>query len=769
MSGFKLLAIRPLEGCDIRFTRILNHGEIYKFYSEYNFLLSNPKDIHSEVVGIEVSDETSLFNLNDLPVNISAVVGKNGSGKSSLIELLFAAIFVASSSDGILKNNLNQLQDDWNNLDKRRERNERIKGQLRAQQRELKEKIANLKNLNIKNEFTFLTEKFREIQELEEEIEQDESLITHDELEIEFMMHEINRLELDVKVELYYRDGDSFYRLRINHPKKAKKKDTQLIVQHKLIVGKKREKNLWSLLNSENKIDFSKLFYSIAISYSHYGLNSKIIGDWINPLFHKNDGYQTPLVINPMRTKGNIDINIENDLVKQRLLLNILEDIGDLKPSESLRNIAPEKTAFALLLTFDEKKVFSYSERKLRTKTEYPSAKFLNELCLKYVGSNNIGDHGDQIVEGLKIYIGHKLIRICENYDRYRQFIVKGKFNNDSKLIDLIIIDNSHITFKLKQALNFLVLGHFPINDSNKVFQKDLDTFSGYIKSGKDLAKINNKTPSNIELLPPSIFKQTIKLTDGSDLDDLSSGEKQLIHTISSIVYHVINVNSVANNGADKFRLGIKTIQNYKNINILFDEVEQYFHPELQRQFISRLMGYLSRINKNHFINIEGINILLATHSPFILSDIPVSNILRLDNGDSLVNNFNQTFGANIHDLLANDFFLEDGFMGEFAKNEINNVANYLKRESLNHKLSKLKENASENRDLEISRIEIEIKTIEKTEAKYDEKYCKSLIDLVGEPILKFSLMELYTEAFDLKKVDYIQQQIDKLEKMKNQ
>src|SRR5690554_7152131 len=86
MSGFKLLAIRPLEGCDIRFTRILNHGEIYKFYSEYNFLLSNPKDIHSEVVGIEVSDETSLFNLNDLPVNISAVVGKNGSGKSSRSE-----------------------------------------------------------------------------------------------------------------------------------------------------------------------------------------------------------------------------------------------------------------------------------------------------------------------------------------------------------------------------------------------------------------------------------------------------------------------------------------------------------------------------------------------------------------------------------------------------------------------------------------------------------------------------------------------------------
>ena len=32
MSGFKLLAIRPLIGCSSQFKKNLNDGEIYKFY-----------------------------------------------------------------------------------------------------------------------------------------------------------------------------------------------------------------------------------------------------------------------------------------------------------------------------------------------------------------------------------------------------------------------------------------------------------------------------------------------------------------------------------------------------------------------------------------------------------------------------------------------------------------------------------------------------------------------------------------------------------------
>lgn len=42
--------------------------------------------------------------------------------------------------------------------------------------------------------------------------------------------------------------------------------------------------------------------------------------NWLNGIFHKNDGYQTPIVLSPFRTKGNIDINTENILSKERLI-----------------------------------------------------------------------------------------------------------------------------------------------------------------------------------------------------------------------------------------------------------------------------------------------------------------------------------------------------------------------------------------------------------------------------------------------------------------
>lgn len=41
---------------------------------------------------------------------------------------------------------------------------------------------------------------------------------------------------------------------------------------------------------------------------------------WLQGLFHKNDGYQVPIVITPMRELGHIDLQKEYKLAKERLL-----------------------------------------------------------------------------------------------------------------------------------------------------------------------------------------------------------------------------------------------------------------------------------------------------------------------------------------------------------------------------------------------------------------------------------------------------------------
>lgn len=693
-NGFRLIAIRPLENCNEKFTRVLKPGQLYPFYDSYDFVYKNDADPFSEVLDVIPLDTkgNKLYNIGKLPVNVSAIVGKNGSGKSSVIELFFAAIFILSVRNEVLTPNMSSMQKDWEKLDDRRHDISERKKKLEQDRERLKSWIDSSAFPLIPQALNDIEEKFRSLFEEQESIENEELSIADDELNIEFFRNEIHRLEFDLRAEIYYELDGTFYRIKIDFPESSENWKKEHVVLHELIRGSKREENLWTALNENNAIAFDRFFYSIAISYSHYALNSNSIGDWVNPLFHKNDGYQTPLVINPMRTEGNIDINTENELVQQRLILNIMEDIGDLHPNQSLRNLAPGKTAFAIELQYDEEKVTTYRERRIKSSSAYPSETFLNDLCHEYVGSNVIFDHGDQVVEGTKLYIENKLIRICTQYDRYKRYIQKGTFTNDRNLITLICKDNSHITFKLKQALNFLILGNYPISDGNKYYKDELDSFAESIRSEQKQARERGKHPNTIELLPPSIFRVRIKLLDGTYLDDLSSGEKQLIHSISSIVYHIININSVSENGEDRFNLEIKDLKSYNYVNIVFDEVEQYFHPELQREFVSKLLGYLSKMNPAHFNNIQGINLLFATHSPFILSDILNTNCLYLEvneNDDKSYpkRNLSQSFGANINDMLKSSFFMSST-LGEYAKVKANEIVHYyksLKRETINH------------------------------------------------------------------------------------
>lgn len=81
------------------------------------------------------------------------------------------------------------------------------------------------------------------------------------------------------------------------------------------------------------------------------------------------------------------------------------------------------------------------------------------------------------------------------------------------------------------------------------------------------------------------------------------------------------------------------------------------------------------------------------------MSDIPAKNILFLksnENKSTAVLENKKSFGANIHELLGDNFFLTDDdiYIGEFAKNKISDTIdwlNILKEKKIN--LSELEEN----------------------------------------------------------------------------
>ena len=64
----------------------------------------------------------------------------------------------------------------------------------------------------------------------------------------------------------------------------------------------------------------------------------------------------------------------------------------------------------------------------------------------------------------------------------------------------------------------------------------------------------------------------------------------------------------------------------------MMDEAELYFHPEYQRKLIANMIDMVAACHINAS-KIRSVNLIIATHSPFVLSDIPKSRILYLQNG----------------------------------------------------------------------------------------------------------------------------------------
>lgn len=580
-----------------------------------------------------------------------------------------------------------------------------------------------------------------------------------------------------------------------------------------------------------------QLFYTVVANYSIYAYNARHLQrevdddqeSWINGVFHKNDSYQTPLVLNPMRIDGNFDINKEETLCRQRLM-SIYADLGD---DEDARVINDNKIAsgFAFNLE-DESKLetvtmkryfqrtwkstslnsaagdlerqlqslmatkkspklelmgFEYqdqvwfwmkyakmwekyeslfklaeevvgevysdnkaeddnSETDLKRYLRAANAAFeyilydryekkqvlsslanVNDACKRLTGLqfqrlvliidvcelwsrhpwfkvNTFATAIKQYTEDSRtngierchalLYVIYKTIHIFTQYRRFPEFLRvepyfylfdrqyedgTGYYTGLPQCFDKLFIDKEkkHIgkkydTLKLRQTINYLVFGSFRLSrvrdgyvsrDFGYENYVTFDRLQSFIAKAK--TRCNEET---IALLPPPIFIGDILIREGEDrsgnprfaMNSLSSGELQMLNSISTYIYHLRNLN---------YHTRATDSIEYSNVNLVQEEVELYFHPEYQRQYVYRM---LRQIGQARLENINAINIILVTHSPFVLSDIPINNVLFLKGGKPVRVMQENTFGANIHSLLQNGFFLEGAPIGEFAKVKIN-------------------------------------------------------------------------------------------------
>lgn len=771
MGMFKLIALRPLHGCRKSALKCLKEEQIYYFCNDYSITDDGIclRDVYVKPIP---EDFFTIQTPANLKININAVVGMNGDGKSTLIELMMRLINNCAKHY--------RLTDKDNLL--------RVEG---------------------------------------------------------------------IKAELFYMIDEVVYCIR-----EDEKNQTALLKYADIRDHTVREwKKMMTPVQSVSRIN--ELFYTIVSNYSLYAYNIKDFREewsdkvqnkeeswkcWLHYLFHKNDGYRTPMTLHPYRYEGNIDVNTETALTMQRLMALYIQEPNPQDNENSFRKIG-DKEAGELQLTdlgysklqqstiiqyfqdvksanslkglidlisqnnksFDDKVTEDLYDNKIeaveqslniltgigddkyrlyldkcyewlkKSRKPYSSKSdvrlFLNVLL--EAKNNNIDLQYDKFadkykrydklnvkqlarlryiyevmlnwdfpteilvkdyselsdIERCQHYIVYKTIDICRTYPEYRDYLngVDSGWNNNGlvfrtsaigEVVYLIKQDKTHVTLKLRQCLSFIgqktKTGEnlFEVLNDNNSPQKQENGFKGsMLIKFDDIKHHYSLSPFPLELLPPPIYRTEILYKSFSESEynipfsSLSSGEKQILNNFGALIYHLRNLDSVDD---DKRR--------YENVNIILEEIELYFHPEFQRMVVKMLLDKLCSAS---FTHIKRINITFVTHSPFILSDIPLCNVLFLKAGrPSFAQMQENTFGANIHGMLKNGFFLPSLPIGEFAHEKINNLFERLNRYQLDVK------------------------------SKEQEEWFYSNIMRVGEPYLREQLMNLFNMHYPNKNND---------------
>ena len=617
-------------------------------------------------------------------INVQAIVGKNGSGKSSLMDLMYMAI-----------NNFCYMFE-------------------RGHKRPGADALYFVPNLRVTLHFTV-----------------DAAGASH-ECQLIINDKQVIYKNPNLPSTIEFAIGSSRHIGRTRAPKYLGKKDPEIItLATNFFYTIVSNYSIHSFINNSYR---QKCYIHNNIGFDETRQHDDLLEEpkeWINSIFHKNDGYIRSIVLNPFRENGCIDSKKENELSKDRIAALLLwskhESIEIFKKyavkcfilkqkewsyddeknklngaflglihsaefeyqkiartylAEIVDQLLEDRIALRIITTDEE----SIIEKILPTDEEIRPTEFFSK---KIIETFNLDPEHPFIITILK-YTRFKILKIIFKYDAYKEYRDKifpalicdnrtPEMEKDfDDILNKIKTDSSHITKKIRRAINFTLL------DSDKNIGNTLTSTAEPFNSPQKMelsvesffVKLNNikQSPFNYtygesispeiidDCLFPSFISYELILCTGTENNKiayelLSSGEMQLLQTFSIHLYHLANLLSIDSNRPK-----------YENFNMVFDELEICLHPEYQRRFVNMFLFALNNMLKNKSYN---INIFIITHSPFVLSDIPRPNILYMQTEEDYEKELSKfTFAQNIGEMMYDSFFMEKT-IGDFAERKL--------------------------------------------------------------------------------------------------
>jgi hypothetical protein len=202
---------------------------------------------------------------------------------------------------------------------------------------------------------------------------------------------------------------------------------------------------------------------------------------------------------------------------------------------------------------------------------------------------------------------------------------------------------------------------------------------------------------------------------------NMSSGENALLNFFSKL-YNFIQNNLIKES---------KLLPNKSNYILLLDEADLGFHPVWKKKYVLAILKTIPYFFECLEVKPK-LQIIITTHDPLTLSDFPTNNVVFLEKDNEYCNvvsdidknKIQKTFGANITNLLAHSFFVENGLIGDFSRHKIKEIIDWITQSK-------------------------ELSTKKKSTIHFKDslEYYKKVISLIDEKVVKMKLTEMITDV----------------------
>lgn len=236
--------------------------------------------------------------------------------------------------------------------------------------------------------------------------------------------------------------------------------------------------------------------------------------------------------------------------------------------------------------------------------------------------------------------------------EKYQEYFVNA-INEINKLEDILSDTNT-------------VENSLPKNDwgykVGLILKKNNNKIALYLDFIKERIEYNNQIINNETKVKIGSFCMRYLYVDNLGL---SSGERAWLNLMSWL-YWLSQMGNITSE---------KRVRPKKNILVCIDEIDAMCHPKWQRDIIGNVIEEI----ENNFKEYK-IQLVISTHSPLCLSNIPRENTIYLKNDkmwgiyQDESTNYEQTFARNIYDILNDAFYLEGQTIGNYAVSYINEL-----------------------------------------------------------------------------------------------